>query len=330
MTDRIAGRIETDEARASARTAARTLNRRNAFFIAGMHLTALLAVVPWFFSWTGVVLCLLGVFVVGVLGINVGYHRLLTHQGFTCPKWLERTLATLGVCCAQDSPPLWVAIHRRHHHHADDELDPHSPVRSLFWGHVGWLMTASNDMAPRSLIDRYARDLMRDRYYAWLVNRDNWFTVVLASWALLFIGGIFAATAMGADAGAAVQFGASLLLWGGVVRIVVHWHLTWSVNSVTHRWGYRSYDTPDDSRNNVLIGILTSGEGWHNNHHADPRSARHGHKRWEIDTSWLAIRLLAALGLARNVALPSRPLTARPAAGAESAAANDPPTANRP
>jgi stearoyl-CoA desaturase (delta-9 desaturase) len=105
----------------------------------------------------------------------------------------------------------------------------------------------------------------------------------------------------------AVRFGASLLVWGGAVRTVAVWHLTWSVNSITHLWGYRNYDTPDNSRNNLIIALLNSGEGWHNNHHADPRSARHGHKWWELDLAWLTIRFFMLLGLARSVSLPFRP-----------------------
>jgi fatty-acid desaturase len=109
----------------------------------------------------------------------------------------------------------------------------------------------------------------------------------------------------------AVQFGLSLLVWGAVSRTVVVWHLTWSVNSVTHIWGYRNYETPDVSRNNPIVALLSSGEGWHNNHHADSRSARHGHKWWEFDLTWLVIRVLMLLGLAKNVALPSPTLAAK-------------------
>ena len=114
--------------------------------------------------------------------------------------------------------------------------------------------------------------------------------------------------------GAALQFGASLLVWGVFVRTVVHWHATWAVNSVTHRWGYRNYDTGEDSRNNILIGLLANGEGWHNNHHADPRAARYWHKWWEVDTTYIALLVLAAFGLAREIAEPA----ARPGADPDS------------
>ena len=111
----------------------------------------------------------------------------------------------------------------------------------------------------------------------------------------------------------AVQFGLSLLIWGAVLRTVVVWHLTWSVNSVTHIWGYRNYETDEDSRNNILVGLISNGEGWHNNHHADPRSARHGRRWWELDTTYLTIRFLAWLGLASDVVTPAAHLASRPA-----------------
>jgi fatty-acid desaturase len=284
--------------------AAWVMNWRNAGFFLVLHLLALLAFVPWFFSWTGVVLCFLGNFVFGVLGINIGYHRLLTHRGFTCPKWVERTLSILGCCCGQDSPAYWVAIHGRHHHYADEPPDPHSPIRSFFWGHVGWLLTKSNELDRHPLMDRYARDLKRDPFHALLLKHDNWIFIAIASWILFYIGGYAFAALTGASMADAIQFGLSVFIWGAVVRTVLVLHFTWAVNSAAHLWGYRNYETSDDSRNNFLVGIFAAGEGWHNNHHADPRSARHGHRWWELDVSWLTIRAMMALGLAKNVALP--------------------------
>jgi fatty-acid desaturase len=273
--------------------------------ILSIHLIAALAFVPWFFSWTGVVLAVLGCYVFGTLGMNIGYHRLLTHRSFSCPRWLERTLAILGACCLEESPTVWAALHRQHHHVSDKERDPHSPLASFLWGHVGWLMIKSQNAEAGPSVVRYAGDLTSDAFYGWLEVGDNWIKVALLSWAAFFAVG-FAAVAVGGGAASdAVQFGASLVAWGAAVRTVVVWHLTWSVNSVTHLWGYRNYETPDNSRNNVLVGLLTNGEGWHNNHHADPRSARHGHTWREPDVAWLTIRSLKAFRLARDVALPS-------------------------
>ena len=283
----------------------------NIYAFAVIHLLAALALLPWFFSWTGVVLLVAGAYVFGVLGINISYHRLLTHRSFTCPRWLEYSFAFLAACSLQDSPPHWVAVHRRHHQYADKNEDPHSPLRSFFWSHMGWLLVKTDDMRRSPLIDRYARDIIRDPFYAWLERRSHWMIVGLFSWMAYFTAGFIIAAATGASWAGSAQFGCSILVWGAILRTVVVWHLTWSVNSVTHVWGYRNYETPDVSRNNVLVAMLVSGEGWHNNHHADPRSARHGHKWYEFDLTWLVIRLLMTLGLAKNVAIPSPVLAAK-------------------
>jgi fatty-acid desaturase len=275
------------------------------------HLLAMLALLPMFFSWTGVVLAAAGLLAFGVLGVNVGFHRLLTHRSFSCPLWFEHVLAVLGTCSAQFSPPFWVAIHRRHHHFSDDELDPHSPLRSFFWAHCGWLLVRPDDMKPVVMIDRYARDLMRDPLYAALERRKNWMKLSVLAWLVFFVAGFVAALAVGESLWAALRFGGSLFVWGGPLRTVLVWHSTWSVNSVTHIWGYRNYATNDDSRNNAIVGLLAAGEGWHNNHHADPGSARHGHKWWEFDLTWQVIKLLAQLGLATKVVLPAPGIAGR-------------------
>jgi fatty-acid desaturase len=275
------------------------------------HLIAVLAFFPWFFSWTGVVLLVVGCYVFGAIGVNLCFHRMLTHRSFSCPRWLEHAFVVIAVCSVQDSPAHWAAVHRRHHHFADDERDPHSPLVSFFWAHMGWLLVKTDDMKRGPLMERYAKDLLRDPFYAWLERHNNWLKIALLCWLAYFVVGFGIALLSGASVPDATQFGLSLFIWGAVLRTVVVWHLTWSVNSVTHVWGYRNYDTPDRSRNNWVVALLVSGEGWHNNHHADPNSARQGHKWWELDLVWLAIRLLMALGLAKDVALPSPHLAAR-------------------
>jgi fatty-acid desaturase len=291
------------------------LKRDNVIGFAVIHAFALLALFPWFFSWTGVVLFLAGLYVFGVLGINLGFHRLLTHRGLSCPLWLERMLVIFGTCSAQFSPAFWVAVHRRHHHFAEGEGDPHSPQLGFFWAHFGWLLARrAPDMKPAALMERYAKDVLRDPLYAMLERQKGWIWFNVILWTAYYAAGFGAALLSGSSVAAASQFGASLLVWGCILRTVVMWHLTWSVNSVTHMWGYRNYETPDDSRNNYLMGLLTAGEGWHNNHHADPTSARHGHKWWEFDLTWQTIRLLMLLGLVKDVALPS-PSLATPAGG---------------
>ncbi|WP_269932186.1 acyl-CoA desaturase [Aminobacter sp. HY435] len=274
--------------------------------LAFYHLVALYALLPWFFSWTGVFLCLAGIYVFGTLGINLCYHRLLTHRGFTCPKWLEHGLAVIAVCAFQDTPARWVAIHRRHHEHADKEPDPHSPIINFLWAHIGWLVVKSPDMERMQIYSRYAKDIVRDPFYRKLDKPHVYLGIILGSWAAFFFGGMAASLIAGQSAAEATQFGLSLLVWGVFVRTVIVWHITWSVNSVTHVWGYRNYETADDSTNNMVIGLLSNGEGWHNNHHADPRSARHGHRWWEVDVTYLSIRMLGLLGLADKIATPRR------------------------
>jgi len=275
------------------------------------HLLALLAFFPWFFSWTGVLLVPLGIYAFGTVGICVGFHRLLTHRSFSCPRWLERTFILLGTCSVMDSPAYWAAVHRKHHRFADDEHDPHSPLGSFVWSHFGWYMMKLDPAQRGELVETYAKDVMRDPLYAFLERHwGNWLAVILLSWLTFFGLGLGAAVAAGVAPADAVQFGASILVWGGFVRTVLVFHDTMCVNSITHLWGYRNYDTNDNSRNNVVIGILASGEGWHNNHHADPRSARHGHLWWEFDLPWATIRLLQRIGLARDVAMPSPNLAA--------------------
>jgi fatty-acid desaturase len=277
--------------------------------IFGYHLVAFTALLPWLFSWTGVVLAVLGIYLFSTLGLHVGYHRLLTHRGFATPKWIERTFAVLGACAMSGTPAMWVAHHRRHHQFADDEGDPHSPLVGFLWAHVGWVVIKNDDHEPARLLDRYARDIMRDPLYA-AIERYYWW-LIPASWCPFFLAGFLAELASGGTAMQALQFGSSLLVWGVFVRAVATWHISWSINSVSHVWGYRNYETRDASRNNVIVGILAGGEGWHNNHHADPSSARHGHKWWELDLAWLSIRALIALGLVSNVCLPSPHLAAR-------------------
>lgn len=270
------------------------------------HLAALLAFVPWFFSWSGVVLFVAGLYVFGALGINLGYHRLLTHRGFVCPKWLEHFLVIVAVCSFQDTPARWVAVHRRHHEHADEEPDPHTPIVSFLWAHVGWLLVVSDDMERMHIYSRYARDIVRDPFYRRLDKPAAYLGVIIASWVVFFALGYLIAAATGATAIESLQFALSIVVWGVFLRTVVVWHITWSVNSVTHIWGYRNYETDEKSTNNVIVAILTSGEGWHNNHHADPRSARHGHRWWEFDLVYWTIRLLGFVGLAKDIAEPNQ------------------------
>ncbi len=269
--------------------------------IAVVHLLALLALVPGLFSWTGVVLACLGCYAFGTLGINLGYHRLLAHRSFTRTKGLEHALATLGVCCLQDTPARWVAIHRLHHQHSDERGDPHSPLVTFLWGHVGWLLVDNREINQSSTYDRYAGDLLADPFYLRLERNLRWVWIAAGHAAVFYLAGFAAGWYASGEASEGARFGASVVVWGVILRTVFVWHITWSINSATHLWGYRSYDTGENSRNNWLVALVSNGEGWHNNHHADPRSAAHGLRWWEVDVTYRTIRLLRLLGLAADV-----------------------------
>jgi len=265
------------------------------------HLALPLAFVPSLFSWTGVWLFVLGGYVYSSLGISLGYHRLFSHRALVLPTWLERAVAVLGVCSLMETPARYAATHRLHHRHADGENDPHSPQQRWWWGHVTWLIWKNAERDRRRMARRYALDVLADPFYAWLERRRHWLLLYLAHALLYFVGGILVAQVGGATWAESATFGASLLLWGVVLRTLFVWHTIWAVNSWTHRWGYRNHETPDNSRNNLVLALLTNGEGWHNNHHAHPALVKFGERWWEIDVTYLTIRALEAAGLATRV-----------------------------
>lgn len=251
------------------------------------------------FDWIHLVLLGVGYLLTG-FGVTVGYHRLFTHRSFKTNRLVTATLGVLGSMSVEGSILDWVATHRRHHQHSDGEHDPHSPhghaegirglIRGFFHAHIGWFFAASH---PE--IRRYVKDLESDA----LVRRIS---QLFPLWVLLgiliptVIAGVVTMSWTGALLG---------LLWGGAVRIFLVHHVTWSVNSACHLWGTKAFRSHDESRNNLLFGLLAFGEGWHNNHHAFPTSARHGLRWWQIDTSWWLIRLMGLVGLASEIRLPS-------------------------
>lgn len=270
-----------------------------------IHVAALLALFPWFFSWAGVIAFAVGTVVFGQLGIPICYHRLLTHRSFKTPKWFERTLVTFALCSAQETPARWVAWHRIHHQHSDHREDMHSPLVNFLWSHVNWLVYRNNSVQNFSLYQKYARDILSDRYYMWMEK-------VPYPMALFYIGHAIAYAVIAYGASVAVyglnmqafQLAASLFVWGVLVRTVWVWHITWSVNSLSHMFGYRNYATTDSSRNNWFVSLITGGEGWHNNHHADQASASVQHRWWELDPNYYVIQLFGLCGLATNIIPP--------------------------
>jgi fatty-acid desaturase len=256
---------------------------------------------PYLFSWTAVLIFVLGIHVFGQ-GITIGYHRLLTHRSFQTPKWFEHFLAILGICCMQDTPARWVCVHRMHHVHSDEIPDPHSPRVNFLWSHMGWLMFINRDTYSIASLQKFAKDLLRDPFYMKLeTNPFRQFAYILAQIPILFLLGFALSFAFGGDLTASIQLGASVVVWGFLLRVIAVWHITWSVNSLSHMFGYQTYQTNEDSRNNWLVALLTVGEGWHNNHHEDPSAASVQHRWWEIDLSYYEIKLFEKLQLASAV-----------------------------
>jgi fatty-acid desaturase len=277
---------------------------RYAVPIAVIHLLACAACIPWFFSWAGVIVLIGGIYFYGSLGINLAYHRLLTHRSFKTPLWLERSLVVVAICCLEDAPGSWVATHRMHHNSADQQPDPHSPLVSFLWSHLGWLLVENRDVRCGSAYDRFARDVLRDPFYLRLQRTLLPVWIYLGHAVLYFAAGLAAGWVGSGSCAAGVQLGLSLVVWGVFLRTVCVWHISWSVNSLAHLFGYRNYETDEHSRNNWLVALLTTGEGWHNNHHQDPASASNSHRWWEIDPMYTIIRTLEWCGLATDVVRP--------------------------
>lgn len=275
-------------------------------FFATLHVLAFAVLLPWFFSWAGVVAFVAGVIVFGQLAIPIGYHRLLAHKSFRTPKWFERTLVTFAMCAAQETPAHWVAWHRMHHSHSDKPKDPHSPTRGVWWAHVTWLVHEKRSkLATFSMYQKYARDILSDPYYRWIERLPAQAGILWILHAVIFaVLATVVCVAWIGNTPAAYQQAASLFVWGVIFRTVWVWHITWSVNSIGHIFGYRNYETSDDSRNNWFVTLLTAGEGWHNNHHQDPSSASVQHRWWEIDVNYYVIRLFGVLGLATHIIRP--------------------------
>lgn len=266
-----------------------------------MHLGALVAF--WQFTWIAFFAALVLGAITLQLGLILCFHRLLTHRSFKVPRWLEVALTLTGCLGFQAGPIAWVATHRYHHQHADGVEDPHSPKLSFFWAHIGWTLVRNHELDTEEAMRRLCPDLSSDRLLCWLQRNMTLINISAAAglWTIGWMAG-----------GGSLGWG--LLLWGFCLRIVVVWHVCFLVNSAGHRWGYRTYDTRDESRNNWWVALLTCGEGWHNNHHADQRAAAHGHQWWEIDTTYMIIRALALLGLATKVVKASARLSGQRAA----------------
>jgi stearoyl-CoA desaturase (delta-9 desaturase) len=253
-----------------------------------MHVAALAA--PFFFTWEALVVALVFHWITGGVGVCLGFHRLLTHGSFKTYRPVKLGLAFIGGLAGEGCALDWVATHRKHHALSDQEGDPHSPRDGAWWSHTWWLSRSMYGKSWGPYIQRWVPDLAKDPAMKWLAYAaiPSHFALGLTMFGIGYaIDGAF--------------LGWSLVFWGMFVRLVLVLHSTWFVNSASHMWGYRNYETTDDSRNNWWVALVTYGEGWHNNHHAYPRMANHGHKWWEIDVTFRTIRLMETLGLAWDV-----------------------------
>lgn len=247
----------------------------------------ILSVVALFYTtWQAVLVAVVLHWVCISWGIGMGYHRLHTHRSYTVPKVIDYFFAVCGSMTLQGGPIFWTATHRIHHQRSDKPGDPHTPRDGKWWSHMLWTIFGEEMHSNTEVMGKYAPDLMKDRFYR-VLNSWHWVPLVVLGLMLLAVGGL------------------PWLLWGVFLRVTAGLHCTWLVNSATHLWGRRRFQTTDDSRNNWWVALLTFGEGWHNNHHAYPRSARHGLVWRELDVSWLQIRLLAALGIAQDLQVPT-------------------------
>lgn len=247
----------------------------------------ILTVVALFYTtWQTVVVALVLHWVCISWGIGMGYHRLHTHRSYTVPKAIDYLFAVCGALTLQGGPIFWSATHRIHHQRSDKPGDPHTPRDGRWWSHILWTIFGEEMHSNTEVMGKYAPDLMKDSFYR-VLNSWHWVPLVVLGLVLLAVGGW------------------PWVLWGIFLRVTVGLHCTWLVNSATHLWGKRRFQTTDDSKNNWWVALLTFGEGWHNNHHAYPRSAKHGLVLRELDISWLQIRFLAWLGLAWDLQVPT-------------------------
>lgn len=261
--------------------AGRKFDTKTTVWIAIMHLGCLAA--PFTFTWPAFWTFVALYWITGGLGVDMCFHRLLTHRSYKVPKWLEYTLTIFGCLSAQRSPIFWVARHRLHHAEADKPNDPHTPRQGFLWAHMIWAMMDLRVGDENQFFKRYAPDLAADKGHRFIQKTHEFWPMLVAG--LLLIAG-----------------GLPFLVWGLFVRTTAVYHGTWLVNSVCHKWGYRNYDSNDDSTNNGIVAVFSFGAGWHNNHHAYQTLAHHGnHRWWEFDPNFWVIQFLGLTGLATDI-----------------------------
>lgn len=254
------------------------------FIIKWMIVTHILAFAAlFFFSWTNFFV-MFGFYMLTTIAITLGYHRLLAHRSFKTYRFVERIAATLGVLALQGGPLEWIAHHRMHHSHTDTPRDPHNAREGFWFSHINWLFRIVPAFDDEKIQRRYGRDIVADPYMMWLQKPSSQIGIQVALGAVLMaIGGV------------------GMVLWGVFLRLILAYHATWLINSACHKFGYRNHDVEDLSTNCWWAAILTSGEGWHNNHHAYPNIAPSGHKWWEFDLTYYIICVMGFFGLAWDI-----------------------------
>lgn len=253
---------------------------KSAYYLA-IHCGALCAFLPRYLSWSAVEVAFLLHILTAGFGISLGVHRLFSHRSFQTYRPVQWILAWLASLALQGGPIWWVALHYKHHSHSDQAEDPHSVTKGFWWAHCGWLLTRRKRMQFSEYSKRVPY-MSKDPVLV-AIEHLRFVSQALVLIVLYLIGGM------------------SWLLWGGCVRLVLSYHCTWLINSACHTWGYRTHEIPDKARNLWWVALITYGEGWHNNHHATPKSARHGLKWWEIDVIWYVILFLKLCKLAWGI-----------------------------
>jgi stearoyl-CoA desaturase (delta-9 desaturase) len=274
-----------------------TFNWRNSVWIAAVHVIALVCCIP-FFSWQGLVVFAVMQYLVGMFGITFGFHRLISHKAFKTKAWIQNLAAFFGTLACQGGPVSWTGQHRIHHAYSDRHEDPHDSTKGFWYSHILFIFMRRDDLNRIEEVAHYCPDVAKNPYFMFLERYMIPIQFVFG-FALMALGGLF-----GPAAGFDWHMALSVVVWGVFVRLVFGYHITWLVNSATHKWGSQPNKVADASRNNWWVGILAYGEGWHNNHHAQPRSARHGWRWWQLDQTWIFIKLLNRFKMVDNIILP--------------------------
>jgi fatty-acid desaturase len=257
-----------------------------------VSIMAICAVLPQFFSWSGVI-TFITLYILTGLGITLCYHRLLTHKSFKTSKLLRKILTFFGCLAMQGPPIVWVGTHRQHHKYSDGDKDPHTPQHGFTWSHYIWTISKSSyEFEPSTLTN----DLNKEPFMVWL-GKFYWFPQIILVLVLAIIGWVTGG----------LNQALSLIFWGVGLRTFMLWNFTWFVNSAAHTWGYKNFkETGDNSRNLWWVALFAFGEGWHNNHHGEQKSAAHGMRWFELDPTYWVINMMSWVGLASDIVRPKK------------------------